>query len=105
MDWDVGQLQAVLAQQGRFQSQDAPMGPIIQSLVEDVRGRSKVATATFRSVPSPSQTGGQWTIPLPPSSAADQPSRSSRQLRLTLDDEFHGITTLYSPPSEDHKLE
>lgn len=103
-DWDAEQLQSFL-QKEEFQPQDGSAGPIVRSLADEVGGRSRVGTVTFRSVPPALQTGGQWTIPLPPFSAAGQPARPSRQLRLTLDEEFHGITTLYSPPSEDHKLE
>jgi hypothetical protein len=29
----------------------------------------------------------------------------ARQQLLTVDDGFHGITTLYNPPQQDHKVE
>ncbi|KAH7012721.1 uncharacterized protein B0I36DRAFT_256250 [Microdochium trichocladiopsis] len=103
-DWDAEKLQSFLRKE-EFRPQDGSAGPTVWSLADEVGGRSGVGTVTFQRVPPASQTGGKWTIPLPPSSAATQPSRSSRQLRLTLDDDFHGITTLYSPPSEDHKLD
>ncbi|KAK7409433.1 hypothetical protein QQX98_008394 [Neonectria punicea] len=105
-DWGISQLEHFLAQQKDCRLQDDSAGPIVSSLTNEVWGCSRVGTVTLQGVPAASQTGGQWTIPLPlsPSSAADQPAQS-RQLRLTLDDGFHGITPLYSPLSEDHKLD
>ncbi|KAJ1323029.1 FxSxx-COOH system tetratricopeptide repeat protein [Microdochium nivale] len=103
-DWDAKKLQFFLRKE-ESQPQDSSAGPIVWSLADEVSGRSGVGTVTFQRGPHASQTGGNWIIPLSPSSAATQPLGSSRQLRLTLDDNFDGITTLYSPPFEDHKLD
>ncbi|KAH7009369.1 uncharacterized protein B0I36DRAFT_257614, partial [Microdochium trichocladiopsis] len=103
-DWDAEKLQSFLRKE-EFRPQDGMAGPVVRSLADKVGGRSRVGTVTFQRGPPAPQTGGKWAIPLPPSSAATQPSRSSRQLHLTLDNDFHGITTLCSPPSEDHKLD
>ena len=101
--WDVDQLKSFLTQQEELQPRDGSVGLAISSLAGEIHGRSRVATATFRSPPPALRAGTLWSTDLP--SLTDQLSPFSRPARLTLDTKFHGITTLYSPPPEDHKIE
>lgn len=71
-------------------------GPVVKSLADEVHGRSRTATVSFRK--SPLNTARQ--IPLPALS-----NEFARPSGLTLDDGFLGITTLYAPPTQYHKVE
>jgi len=101
--WDVDQLNSFIAQQEELQPRDGSVGPVISSLALEVHGRSRVATAAFQNLPPALRAGTLWTTNLPP--IPDQPLPFGRPARLTLDNKFHGITTLYSPLPEDHKIE
>ena len=100
--WNVDQLQSFLTQQEELQPRGGSASPVISSLADEIHGRSRVATATFRSLPPALQASTLWSKNLP---LADQPSPSSQPAHLTFDNKFYGITTLYSPPSEDHQIE
>ncbi|KAK0720957.1 hypothetical protein B0H67DRAFT_209453 [Lasiosphaeris hirsuta] len=79
-------------------------GPDIKSLAPEIHGRSGTGTVVFRdtaSIPYALQTGSAWRIPLP-KRETDQPTRDEY---LTLDGDFHGITTLFAPPPDDHKVD
>lgn len=103
LGWDVHQLKSFLAQQEELQPRGGSVGPVISSLAGDIHGRSRVATATFSDLPPAFRVGTLWSTNLP--SLPDQPSLFGQPARLTLDNHFHGITTLYSPAPEDHKIE
>lgn len=97
LDWDIGRLKSLLA------DQVDSAGPIIPSLALEIHGRSRTATVSFQSVSRALQTppiGRSWLIPL---SEAPNPPMSPRS--LSLDDGFFGITTLFAPPPQDHKVE
>lgn len=89
IDWDAPRLQSYLEENG---SPVIPNTWTVISLASEVDGTSQTATATLigeyprqlRLEASPGQTG---------------------PVVLTLDHYFHGITTLYAPPPETHKLE
>jgi hypothetical protein len=89
--WDAEILRSFLAE--HHQSAD----PIIKSLALELDGRSRTGTVIF-----------QTAAPLPKTRIL-LPKPSGDQLTpdeyLTLDDDFHGITTLFVPPPEDHKVE
>ncbi len=90
IDWDIDRLKSFLA------DQDDSAGPIVPSLALEIHGRSRTATVAFQNVPRPLQTspiGRSWQIPHP-----EAPG-------LSLDDDFFGITTLFAPPPQDHKVE
>ncbi|KAK0627856.1 hypothetical protein B0T14DRAFT_423330, partial [Immersiella caudata] len=96
-DWDIIRLKSLLAHQ--FDS----AGPTISSLALEIHGRSRTATVSFRSVPPPlrtSPTAGSWLVPLP-----STPNLHTGPQSLSLDDGFFGVTTLFAPPLEHHKVD
>lgn len=65
--------------------------PVIKSLALEIDGASRTATATLQR-----KYSGELRLPSDGTAAAKC---------LTLDTHFHGITTLYYPPAQDHKVE
>jgi hypothetical protein len=95
LDWEEQQLLDLLA------AQYGSSGPDIKSLAVEIHGRSRTATFDFQAVPHQMQTAkASWQIPLPVTS-----TQSTRSHTLSLDDGFLGITTLYAPPLQNHKVE
>ncbi|KAL7916598.1 hypothetical protein GGI35DRAFT_46526 [Trichoderma velutinum] len=96
-DWDRDKL-------GSFLGESGYTDPAIQSIANEIHGRSQTATVTFQGVPS--QLQGRLADPAKgvglyvPS--ADQ---HSRPRSLMLDTAFLGVTTLYAPPPQDHKVD
>lgn len=90
-DWDRGSLQSFLAEQ------DDSANPAVRSLANEIHGRSQTATVSFQGTPR------QLRIPLPPHPTG--PTEPTEPQVLILDDKFLGVTTLYTPPPEDHKVE
>ncbi|KAL6690585.1 hypothetical protein J3F84DRAFT_398280 [Trichoderma pleuroticola] len=96
-DWNRDRLASFLAEHGYA-------GPSVQSLATEIHGRSQTATVTFQDVPSqlkerladPAKGIGLY-IP-----SSDQ---HNRPRSLMLDTAFLGITTLYAPPPEEHKVD
>lgn len=98
LDWDADRAQSFLAE--HYCSAD----PVIKSLASEIHGGSNTGTVVFRdaaSLPHTLQAISTWHIPLP----KRETSQPARDEHLTLDDGFHGITTLFAPPPEDHKVE
>jgi hypothetical protein len=94
LEWDKPRVLSFLA------DQDSVAGPCIRSLASEVNGGDGTATVSFESTPLPLRktlTGNSWQLPLP--------EETPRPRQLTLDDDFFGLTTLYAPPPEDHKIE
>ena len=92
--WDVDRLCTFLADQDDFACLS------VRSLAVEVHGRWQTATAACQNTHSLLQTAGRARrIPLP--AVPNPPSPAC----LTLDDDFLGLTTLYTPPSEHHKIE
>ncbi|PTB60145.1 hypothetical protein M431DRAFT_476679 [Trichoderma harzianum CBS 226.95] len=96
-DWNRDRLTSFLTENGY-------VGPVIQSLANEIHGRSQTATATFQSVPNQLQellhdpaNGIGLYVP-----SSDQ---HSRPRSLMLDTAFLGVTTLYTPPPQDHKVD
>jgi hypothetical protein len=97
LDWNVERLQTFLAEQN-----DAT-GPVVKSLADEVHGRSRTATISFHNVPGPLhtlQTGRALKISL-----LTESNELGRRQLLTVDDGFHGITTLYTPQKHSYKIE
>ncbi|KND89201.1 Protein SERAC1 [Tolypocladium ophioglossoides CBS 100239] len=87
LEWDNVLLCSFLADQDRSASLR------VLSLATEVNGQSKTATVSFQN-PSASQS---WQLHLP--------EESPRPQCITLDDGFLGLTTLYIPSPEDHKID
>ncbi|KAI8403830.1 hypothetical protein FOFC_15320 [Fusarium oxysporum] len=94
-NWDEERLRLFLA------DQDNIVGPVVESLAIDIDGRCRTGTATFQNVPKQLQNGRTWKILLPKTSETQ--STSSRY--LVIDNAFLGITPLYSPHPEYHKVD
>ncbi|KAK4444370.1 P-loop containing nucleoside triphosphate hydrolase protein, partial [Podospora aff. communis PSN243] len=80
LQWDAKDLRSFLAE--HHQSAD----PTVKSIALEIDGWSRTGTTRI-------------LLPKPP---GDQLNRNKD---LIIDDEFHGITTLYAPPPEDHKVD
>ena len=94
LGWESEKLRSLLAEQ------DNAAGPSVQSLADEIHGRSRTATVSFQNVPSQLQKAGDsWKIS---PAASNQPADPQS---LVMDGDFLGITTLYAPPSQDHKIE
>ncbi|KAI3572140.1 hypothetical protein IWW34DRAFT_824446 [Fusarium oxysporum f. sp. albedinis] len=98
LDWDADRLRSFLAER------EGSVGVIVKSLAHEIHGRSRTATVTFQTVPlrlQALQTGRTWSILLPKPSGC----QSTRDQYLELDDGFLGITTLFTPPADDHRVD
>lgn len=94
LGWDSEGLKSFLTEH------DNTAGPVIKSLANEIGGRSSTATVIFQNVPVPLQKKA-WSIRI--SSTTENPP--VRDQYISLDDEFLGITTLYTPSPDDHKIE
>ncbi|KAH7009843.1 hypothetical protein EDB80DRAFT_610413 [Ilyonectria destructans] len=76
----------------------------IRSLASEINGRTKTATVTFQNLLPPLQElrAEETRSFRLPKTNKNQPGRDEY---LTLDHGFFGITTLYTPPPEDHKVD
>ena len=86
LEWEESRLQSFLATLGHSPDH----GPTIGSLATEIHGRSLTATVAF-------QAGGSWEVP-PADSGPSEP-------QIGLDHDFLGITTLYTPSEDHHKVE
>ncbi|KAK3353544.1 hypothetical protein B0T25DRAFT_214835 [Lasiosphaeria hispida] len=78
--------------------------PVIKSLAPEIGGRFRTGTVVFLDAVSPPdalQTGSPWRISLP----RRETDQATCDESLMLDDDFHGITTLFAPPPDDHKVD
>ncbi|KAK2035421.1 hypothetical protein LX32DRAFT_92 [Colletotrichum zoysiae] len=85
--WDTNDLQSFLLMQ------DGCYDPVVKSLATEAHGRSKTGTATFRDGTDPPTT-------LQGSLRPEEETHT-----LILDRGFLGLTTLFSPSPEDHKVD
>ncbi|CEJ83117.1 hypothetical protein VHEMI03143 [[Torrubiella] hemipterigena] len=91
LDWDADQLQSA------SNEQDGAALPTVKSLALETHGRSLSATVNFESLPNSMKALNRersWNIHLPNNSAP-----------LSLDDNFYGMTTIFAPPAEHHKVD
>ncbi|KAF5235110.1 hypothetical protein FAUST_7282 [Fusarium austroamericanum] len=99
----------VLSSVGRFGSafelflkaHDTVVEPLVNSLTIDIDGHYSTSTATFHNVPKLFRDGHPWRIPL----QRLPRNQCARDRCLVLDGAFLGITPLYSPRPEDHKVD
>jgi len=98
LDWDAERVRSFLA--AHYPS----AYPVIKSLAPEIHGRSGTGIVVFLDaapLPGALQTGLSWRIPLP----KPETNHPARDEYLTLDDDFHSITTLFAPPSDDYRVE
>jgi hypothetical protein len=98
LEWDANRLASFLA------DHEGSVGPVVRSLATEIHGRSQSATVTFQNLSYHLQAvhAGQTRSVLLPKSSGGQPARPQY---LVLDHDFFGITTLFIPPLDDHKVE
>lgn len=89
--WDAEVLRSFLAEQHQLAN------PTVKSLASEIDGRSRTGTVVFQTAGPQPRT--RILLPKP------NESQLNPDEYLTLDDDFHGITTLFRPPPEDHKVE
>ncbi|KAK4446083.1 hypothetical protein QBC34DRAFT_486914 [Podospora aff. communis PSN243] len=97
LQWDAERLESFLAEQ------DGSADPVIVSLVPEIHGGTSTGTLMFQgasSLPRALQTNSRWRIPLPRSIGPP-----ARPQYLIVDSDFHGITILFAPPPDDHKVD
>ncbi|KAM0412754.1 hypothetical protein ACHAPD_007800 [Fusarium lateritium] len=84
--------------------QECSTGPVVRSLATEIHGRSQSVTVTFQNASYYLQAipAGQTRSILLPRSSENQ---SIPPGYLALDGDFFGITTLYAPPLDDHKVD
>lgn len=88
-DWDKDKLWSFLIER------DSPAGPEVKSLAKEFHGRSQTATVSFRNT---------CQLPLRISLPAES-GQMERPRNVTLDHDFLGITSLFIPRQQDHKVE
>jgi hypothetical protein len=89
LEWNADQVRGFLAENSR----DEP--PLLHSLAREIHGRSQSATISFQNVDST----------LPRQTRLPMSNQFSRPQIITIDDNFHGITTLHIPPRQNHCIE
>ncbi|PCD20340.1 hypothetical protein AU210_016207 [Fusarium oxysporum f. sp. radicis-cucumerinum] len=94
-DWNKDRLRSFLA------DLDDTVRPVVESLTADIDGRCSIATVTSQDFSKHFQNGQSWKIPLRQLPG----SQSARDRYLVLDDAFLGITSLFDPQPEDHKID
>jgi hypothetical protein len=94
VDWDLKQLGSFLADRKRYI-------PIVKSLAREIHNRSQTATVTFQDLPFSPESRQSERILLP--KPIDDQLTGDQY--LILDKAFLGITTLYTPPPDAHKIE
>jgi len=80
----------------------------IKSLAIDSNKRAKLATINFENIPGSLLVGHEWTFDITDlleSVGEEDDVIVPRTQRITIDDHFLGLTTLYSPSPTDHKVE
>ncbi|KAL1851077.1 hypothetical protein VTK73DRAFT_9546 [Phialemonium thermophilum] len=92
-EWDEDRLQLFLA------DKYGSSAPSVQSLARDVGGPCQTATVSFRHVPPPLQGGFDEAFL---DRCSDKPNRWSS---VELEDAFLGLTSLYTPPPQHHKVD
>ncbi|KAF4342119.1 kinesin light chain 1 [Fusarium beomiforme] len=94
-EWGISRLQSFL------EDQEGIISPVVKSLVLGNDGSPSVGTVTFQAVSRPVGPANPWGIPLDSESRSDPADKEV----IELDDAFLGITPLYSPPTECHKID
>ncbi|KAL7961863.1 hypothetical protein V8C34DRAFT_272684 [Trichoderma compactum] len=96
LNWDMNQLQR------HIELHEPASQPVVKSLATEIDGHFKTATVNILNPPPLVQTAKPWYIPLPDTDGSEL---AVSNLPLRLDADFLGITTLFSPPVEDHDVD
>ncbi|KAL7795561.1 ankyrin repeat-containing domain protein [Trichoderma afarasin] len=88
-NWDRNTLQSFLTEGDRIAE------PVIYSLAKEFHGRSQTATVSFRNNCQPPS---KFSLPAASSQHGERGS-------LVLDHDFLSITSLFTPPQQDHKVD
>lgn len=94
-DWDVKRLTSFLVD--HFDSV-----PTVTSLAGEIQGGVQTATVFFKATPNTRRIPVSGKSILLPESPNEEASRNAY---LEPDTDFHGITTLFIPPEDDHLVE
>lgn len=86
-----------------FLKEKASSEPEIGSLATEVHRRTQTATLTFQT--DSSQLQEIFTVKKLKIPSRLLPKQSTRSSSLVFDCDFNGITTLYAPPLQDHRIE
>ena len=98
LEWSGERLRSFFADQPSYDD------PTVHSLANEINGHSKTGTVTFHGAPFQLRTlpkGKPWFILLP----RQDNSHAKRPQYIALDRDFLGISTLYAPPPQDHRVE
>ncbi|KEY71346.1 hypothetical protein S7711_10245, partial [Stachybotrys chartarum IBT 7711] len=94
-DWDTKRLASLI-------TETFDLVPTISSLAQEIQSGVQSATVSFQAAPDVLRMLGLGrSIPLPRLSN----EKASRRVYLQLDADFHGMTTLFVPPEDDHRVE
>ncbi|KAI9148687.1 Enniatin synthetase [Paramyrothecium foliicola] len=95
LDWDAKRL-------AEFLAGSSDSAPTIKSLAQEVQEGTQSATASFQAASDALRKSGfTRSIELPRSPKEE----TTRPAYLQVDDGFHGITTLFIPPKDDHRVD
>ncbi|TFB02189.1 hypothetical protein CCMA1212_005710 [Trichoderma ghanense] len=95
LSWDQELLQSLIT------SKTSISDVVIESLAHEAGVDLQTATVTLGTNPPKLQNGRTWQIPLP----QEPDSQPVGEQWLAIEKDFHGITTLYAPPPEDHRID
>lgn len=95
LDWSWKRLR------GHLEQHDPSSNPVIKSFALETDLLSYTATVVFTNPPPLTQKKKPWKISLDVSCE----TQSSEDGHLLIDNDFLGITSLFSPKPSDHKLE
>lgn len=95
LDWSRKRLRSHLEQHDPYST------PAIKSFALETDRLSHTATVVFTNPPLLTQQPKPWNVSLGETSETQSPEGG----HLSIDDDFLGITTLFSPKPSDHKVE
>lgn len=94
-DWDTKRLTSLLME-------TFDLVPTVTSLAQEIQTGVQSATVSFQAASDVLRMPEPGTSIRLPRSLNEE---ASRRAYLQLDDDFHGMTTLFTPPEDDHRVE
>ncbi|PTB73368.1 hypothetical protein M440DRAFT_1339450 [Trichoderma longibrachiatum ATCC 18648] len=95
IDWGPEQLRSFLS------SKTSTTDVVVESLAHEAGVDLQTATVSLGTIPLQLQSGRTWQIQLP----QELEGQVCGEQCLAIETDFHGITTLYAPPPEDHRID